>query len=183
MHTCATCGYKTAHAGNFKRHLSSHTDQRDHVCPVPGCSFACRAVADLASHALTHGAVNGYACSICTYTCKLPVSLRGHMQRHHGAPRAPLRVHMCGLGGCQYSTTRRNVLQQHQARMHDPESGLLLACRLCGYTTAVHMELLLHTRSHNGSATAVKRQLLARAEGLDVLKCTQGGAAAEGGEF
>ncbi|KAJ7827990.1 hypothetical protein B0H13DRAFT_2214130, partial [Mycena leptocephala] len=53
-HVCARCGKAFRSSGHLKRHVQTHTGEKNHPCPYPGCTTRCSRHDNLQQHYRLH---------------------------------------------------------------------------------------------------------------------------------
>src|SRR3989344_905920 len=82
IYKCTQCAFSTKLVGNFKRHMTKHSDARPFACST--CSTAFKTVSDKRKHeTLFHSAERpNFTCTQCEYSTYTKSNLAAHELTH-----------------------------------------------------------------------------------------------------
>ena len=136
-YVCNICG-KQCDSKGFRRHILSHSQDRPHMCPECGDSFAQNSA--LQRHIMSHTGEKPFICEICGEGFKVNYHLKRHYMVHTG-----LRPYSCQDCGEKFS--RNSHLKRH-AMIHTGEKPF--PCNQCGKKFLNSNHLKRHSMTHTG---------------------------------
>ncbi|KFB38566.1 AGAP009025-PA-like protein [Anopheles sinensis] len=119
------CHYQAQSAADARRHLPSHSDERNFACSEDGCDYRGKSLAQLRRHALRHEDVRKkYKCDQCDFATRIPGHLRRHLLVHSGS-----KPYSCPH--CDYSCNNIENLRKHVISTSKHKGKFLYECKLC----------------------------------------------------
>ncbi|XP_058123751.1 zinc finger protein ZFAT [Anopheles ziemanni] len=119
------CHYQAQSAADARRHLPSHSDERNFACSEDGCDYRGKSLAQLRRHALRHEDVGKkYKCDQCDFATRIPGHLRRHLLVHSGS-----KPYACPH--CDYSCNNIENLRKHVISTSKHKGKFLYECKLC----------------------------------------------------
>uniref|UniRef100_A0AAG5DI19 C2H2-type domain-containing protein n=1 Tax=Anopheles atroparvus TaxID=41427 RepID=A0AAG5DI19_ANOAO len=119
------CHYQARSAADARRHLPSHSDERNFACGEDGCDYRGKSLAQLRRHALRHENVEKkYKCEQCDFASRIPAHLRRHLLVHSGN-----KPYACPH--CDYSCNNIENLRKHVISTSKHKGKFLYECKHC----------------------------------------------------
>ncbi|KAK3583635.1 hypothetical protein CHS0354_039462 [Potamilus streckersoni] len=79
-YTCQTCGHRFKEITVLKTHMLTHTDRREFVCKIDGCTYAFKTKGSLKRHMRRHTGERPYSCEMCGRSFAESGALTRHMR-------------------------------------------------------------------------------------------------------
>lgn len=170
---CEYCDKVFGRTTHLKRHILTHTKEKQYQCTV--CSKAFARSDHLAKHESTsHSTERPFKCQLCEKAFKRAEHLRNHIESKHSDKEPSKKTEICDVCQkgfatpkslenhrkghfeqkvisckyCELQFTDRVIYRQHLKQEHLQGKGFL--CSECGQSFVRNDYLLVHMRRHNG---------------------------------
>ncbi|XP_071959553.1 uncharacterized protein [Antedon mediterranea] len=153
-HRCTVCFFSTDRLFDLKKHMWTHSGQKNFVCDKCGAR-ASTAYNLRVHHSRIHANEDDkkISCSLCDFRCAHPAVLKDHLRQVHQLLASgklyqritPMKTYKCSV--CDYVGKKESSLRYHM-RIHSENRQF--KCMLCAYASKTKNNLILHMRTHNG---------------------------------
>lgn len=162
--SCTICKFQCVNKDVLKKHLVTHSDQRDFQCDqcdknfklkgsltahiravhiaernfiCPVCGFGCKTQRQLVNHQVAHSDETPFKCKFCLASFKALHNLKSHELRMHLSD--PVTCDMCGK-----KLKHTAALKLHMEAMH---TGMDMPCSFCGKIFKKRKGLDIHVQT------------------------------------
>src|SRR3989338_8681352 len=176
VYKCTQCSFSTKFVGNFKRHMTTHSDAHPYVCstcessfktasdkgkheklfhsdqPRPNftctqCEYSTYNKGNLAAHELSHSEVRDFRCDQCESSFKTSSHLKKHVTQVH----CNERPYKCTVEGCTYFGAKfPKDLATHLKFTHATDDIIPCTWEGCGRLFKTPTGLRVHLQTHTG---------------------------------
>ncbi|XP_033107737.1 uncharacterized protein LOC117109485 [Anneissia japonica] len=153
-HRCPVCHFSTDRLFDLKKHMWTHSGQKNFVCDKCGAR-ASTAYNLRVHHSRIHATDDDkkISCALCDFRCAHPAVLKDHLRQVHQLLASgkcyqritPMKTYKCSV--CDYVGKKESSLRYHM-RIH--AENRQFKCMLCSYASKTKNNLILHMRTHNG---------------------------------
>lgn len=137
---CEFCGKKFECGSNWRRHILTHTNVRNHTCELCGQGYARKDRLD--THMLLHTGERPYTCRYCPKAFRLSKNMLTHERVHTG--EKPFK---CVYPECGKAFARLESFSRHK-RVHARIRPF--PCQMCEKKFATNYHLQRHMTVHTG---------------------------------
>lgn len=116
---CAVCQKVLSSKEHLRRHMLTHTDERNWVCSTCGKCFLSKTY--LTEHCRIHLGIRPYKCEICEKSFTQRGSLTIHKRSHTG--ERPYRCEFCNKGFVMSTLLRYHLKKCNEAKMNTHAKG------------------------------------------------------------
>ncbi|KAJ8975082.1 hypothetical protein NQ317_011034 [Molorchus minor] len=152
MYECVTCGFKTRHQNNLKRHRVLHKNASEvTMYNCYKCKFKTKYKRNLKTHSLVHkkaSEVTMYKCCKCEFKTKRQTSLKTHSLVHKNASE----VTMYKCCKCEFRTKYQRSLETHSLIHKSTSEVTMYKCSKCEYKTKYQRSLETHSLLHKNAS-------------------------------